>query len=67
LFFSIVNGKIVNIDILSVRGKDPLDGRELTMFKTLIEHFKEDIVEKWISFFVLNKEVDTVKISRKID
>jgi hypothetical protein len=65
--FTIINGKILGIETLAVKGKAPLDGKELHMFKTLVEHFKEEIVGKWIDFFVLNKEIDSVKISQKLD
>lgn len=33
----------------------------------LYEYFGEDIVEKWIDFFVMNKEVKSITITQKLD
>ena len=63
----IVDGSVSEIRILPVRGKTPLDGNALKKFKWLVEYFKEDIVKKWIDFFVLNKEVKSEKINKKLD
>jgi len=49
-----------------VRGKGPLDNNEMIKFKAIVEHFKEDIVQKWIDFFLLNKEIKAERITQKI-
>ena len=64
--FIIVDGKIVDIKYSSVRGKDPLDNNEMNKFKAVVENFKDDIVQKWIDFFLLNKEIQAEKITQKI-
>ena len=64
--FIIIDGRIVDIIYLSVRGRDPLDNTEMKKFKTLVEHFKEEIIQKWIDFFLLNKELKTEKITQKL-
>ncbi|MCX6582957.1 MAG: DUF4160 domain-containing protein [Candidatus Aminicenantes bacterium] len=63
----IVDGCITEIKILPVRGKEPLDGKEQKKFRAVLEHFKGDIVKKWIDFFVLNKEVKPETINNKLD
>lgn len=65
--FIIVEGKIVEIKILPIKGKAHLSLKETKKFETLVEHFKEDIVKKWIDFFVMNKEIKPVTINRKLD
>ena len=65
--FIIVHGKIIEIKILPVKGKEPLENKELKKFRALVEHFKEDIVQKWIDFFVMNKEVKAEIINKKLD
>mgnify|MGYP001579539349 CR=1 FL=1 len=65
--FLVVDGEVREIKISSVKGKDALSGNEMYMFKTLVERFKEDILRKWIDFFVMNKEVTPVKISQRLD
>ncbi|MDR1383889.1 MAG: DUF4160 domain-containing protein [Planctomycetaceae bacterium] len=38
------NGKFAEVRINTVAGKRPLDRRMLTVFKHLVEHYREDIV-----------------------
>ena len=63
----IIDGIVTKIEILPVRGKVPLAGKELKKFIQLVEYFKEDIVKKWIDFFVFNKEIKPETINKKID
>ncbi len=64
--FIIVDGKIIDIIYSTVRGRDPLDNSEMKKFKTIVEHFKEEIIQKWIDFFLLNKEIKAEKITQKL-
>ena len=61
------DGVVAEILILPVKGKAPLEGKELKKFKRVVENYKEDIVKKWIDFFVLNKEIKPETIVKKID
>jgi hypothetical protein len=63
----IIDGVVTGIEILPVKGKAPLEGKELKRFKRLVEYFKEDIVKKWIDFFVLNREIKPETIIKKLD
>ena len=65
--FVIIDGIVTEIKILPVRGKAPLELKELNKFKRLVEYFKDDIVKKWIDFFILNKEIKSESINQKID
>jgi len=60
------NGQIVEIRYSSVRGRRPLEPAQLEDFRTLVEHYAEEIVQKWIDYFVLHKSVQAEKITRKI-
>jgi hypothetical protein len=64
--FMIDNGKIVDIRFTSVKGKRPLNSVQLNNFQALVRHYAEDIVQKWIDYFVFHKPVKPVKITRKI-
>ena len=64
--FIIIDGRIIEIRYSAVRGRDPLDNNEMKKFKSLVETFKEDIIQKWIDFFLLNKEIKTEKITHKL-
>ena len=60
------NGKFKEIVIKDVPGKAPLDIQNLKKFKKVIELYRDDIVRKWIDFFVYNIEFPSEKITKKI-
>ena len=60
------NGKFKNILITEVKGKKPLDANHLKKFVKLVETFRDDIVRKWIDFFIYNIEITPEKITKKI-
>jgi hypothetical protein len=60
------NGEIVEIRYSSVRGRMPLNTAQMRNFEVVVEHYTEDIVQKWIDYFVLHKSVSPEKITRKI-
>jgi len=60
------NGKFKEILIKKVPGKAPLDAQNLKKFIKVVELYREDIVRKWIDFFVYNIEIPFEKISKKI-
>jgi hypothetical protein len=64
--FIIENGQIVEIRYVSVKGRKPLTGKDLNNFQKLVEAYAEDIVQKWIDYFILHKPILPQKIIRKI-
>jgi len=60
------NGKFKKIKIGAVQGKEPLDPQNLKKFRRLIEVYRDDIVRKWIDFFVYNVQVTSEKITTKL-
>jgi len=60
------NGKFKEIIIKEVPGKKPLDIQNLKKFKRIIEIYRDDIVRKWIDFFVYNKVITPEKITKKL-
>ena len=54
------------IILKDVSGKRPLDAKNLKKFRQIVELYKEDIVKKWIDFFVYNAEIKSEKITKKI-
>jgi hypothetical protein len=61
------NGEFREIRLSNVKGKLPLDSKNEKRFKAVVEYYRDDIVSKWISFFVFNKEVQSEVITKKID
>jgi hypothetical protein len=63
----IENGIIIDIKINEVKGKLPLDNKELKHFKKVVEYYKTDIISKWIEYFVYNKNIEPINITQKLD
>ena len=57
---------LIDIKIKDVKGKRPLPRKELKEFKNFVNKFKEDIVQKWIDYFVYHKSVQCIKIEGKV-
>lgn len=62
----IVDGKIIEIKIKSIKGSRPLSGSKLKDFEKFLETFADRIVQKWIDYFVFHKEVEFEKINTRI-
>ena len=62
----IENGVVTGIRILPVAGMAPLKGKPLADFKLLVLRRAEDIVRKWIEFFVHQRQIETEIITRKL-
>ncbi len=60
------NGKFAEIVIKDVPGKEPLNIQNLRKFKKIVEIYRDDIVRKWIDYFVYNIEISPEKITKKI-
>ena len=60
------NGKFKEIVIKEVRGKKPLDAANLKKFRKVVEVYRDDIVRKWIDFFIYNIEVSSEIITQKL-
>lgn len=62
----VINGRIVGIEFGTVAGKRPLDGQKLKDFETLVRAKADEIVERWINFFVHNIRSKPEIINRRI-
>lgn len=60
------HGEVVEIRFGSVRGRRPLSPAQLRDFEVLVERFAEEIVQKWIDYFVLHKPVPAETITRRL-
>jgi len=64
--FMIVDGKVVDIQFCSVKGRRPLDAAQSRDFKTLVGEYANDIVQKWVDYFVLHKAIQPERIERRL-
>lgn len=62
----IIDGKVTAINILAVKGKECLQAKELKEFKRFVKLFKDDIVQKWVDYFVYHKNIQCIKIEGKV-
>ncbi|MFK7905802.1 MAG: DUF4160 domain-containing protein [Chitinophagales bacterium] len=62
----VIDGEIEEIRIVAIKGKYPLTGKQLKNFRKFVVEYAEQIVEKWISFFVDNEKIETEIITRRI-
>lgn len=60
------DGIFKEIRITDVKGKRPLDKKNLKNFSTFVEAYKLEIVNKWIEFFVYNKAIEPEIITKKL-
>jgi hypothetical protein len=60
------NGKVVEILFKPVRGRRPLPQKPLVDFKELVALHADEIVQKWIDFFVLGKKIKIKTIKRRL-
>jgi len=54
------------VRITEVTGKEPLDSQNLKKFKKLVETYRDNIVRKWLDFFVYNKPIESERITKKL-
>lgn len=64
--FIIVDGKISQILIKNVKGKQALPVNELKEFQEFTEAFKNEIVQRWVDYFVFHKQINCIKIEGKV-
>jgi uncharacterized protein DUF4160 len=62
----IENGAVVRIRILRVSGMKPLEGKSLANFKLVVSRKSEDIVRKWVEFFVHRRQISAEVITQKL-
>jgi hypothetical protein len=60
------NGRVVDIAYSAVRGRRPLGKTEMKDFQTLTAHYADEIVQKWIDYFVLHNPIVPQRITRRI-
>ena len=62
----ILNGQVMDIRYTETFGHPPLTRRELSYFKELASARADEIVQKWIDFFVLHKSIKPEHIHRRL-
>lgn len=64
--FVIVDGRIQRVRFEPSAGRAPLTPKEMQYFRELVHARGEEIVHKWIDFFVLNKSISAERITQRL-
>ena len=62
----IENGEIKGIRSKTVRGRKTLDWVQQQLLQEFVEAYAEQIVQRWIDYFVYNREIATEINNKKI-
>ena len=62
----LLNGAVQEILYSDVAGRAPLDANELRFFQEIVTVKADEIVAKWIDFFVLHKSIGSERITRRL-
>ena len=62
----IQDGRVVGVSFSDVKGRRPLASAQLSDFEKLVSVYADDIVRKWVDFFVLHKHITPERITRKL-
>ena len=60
------HGDVVAVVIKEVKGKKPLEPAKTKEFKSFVEAFSDQIVQRWVDYFVYHKSVKCIKIEGKV-
>lgn len=60
------NGKLKYLEVQTVSGRKPLPGKDLKEAIRFVKKYHVEIVQKWTTFFVLNKKVKCEIINQKV-
>ena len=63
---SVRDGKVVKVTFAPVAKMPPLRAGELKNFKKLVRAKADEIVRKWIDYFVLHRDITPVNITRRL-
>jgi hypothetical protein len=62
----VLNGKVIEIRYSNVAGRQPLESSEHKFFEEIVSVRANDIVEKWIDYFVMHKSIKPETITRRL-
>lgn len=62
----VVNGVVTGIRYADMTGREPLEPSEMRYFEEIVSARADEIVSKWIDFFVLHKSIKPVRIVRRL-
>lgn len=64
--FYIKDEKVSEIKIVNIKGKKPLKSSDLKDFKDFLTFYADEVVLKWIEYFVYHKDIRFRKITKRL-
>ena len=64
--FIVEDGKIVEIILKSVQNMKPLTGTQLKDFSDFVEKYANEIIKKWVDYFIYHKKMKPEKITQRL-
>lgn len=62
----VIDGIVTEIHFTATIGRPPLELAEMRYFEEIVRARADNIVTKWIDFFVLHKSIKPERITRRI-
>ena len=62
----VLDGIVTEIRYSEVAGRAPLEFREMQYFQEVVSARADDIIRKWIDFFVLHKSIKSERITGRL-
>lgn len=62
----IEDGRVIKVQVDSVKGKKPLPPKQLSDFEDLVIKLSDEIVQQWVNYFVYHKKIVSKKIQGKL-
>jgi hypothetical protein len=62
----VVDGNVTRVEFADQPGRLPLSPAERRLFEELVSAKADDIVRKWVDYFVLNKQVKPETLTRRV-
>ena len=60
------DGKLIKINIRKRKGIDMLVDKDINIAETFIRRYHKEIIEMWVTFFVMKQNVKCTVITKKI-
>lgn len=61
-----MNGELTRINVRKRKGIDMLTEKDRNVAEAFIRQFHKEIIEKWVTFFVLKQNIKCTVITKKI-
>jgi hypothetical protein len=62
----LVDGEVQGLELTPVAGRPPLPPAQRRQFEELVQAKAQQIVGKWIDYFVLNKPIQSETLTRRL-